>query len=150
MGSRRPRILLDCDGVIADFINPTLDLIYEKTGVRYLESAITEWNVFKALGITQLEHILDDAIAAGGFCSSFPLLPGAKEAVDHLREIGDVYVVTSPYDSPWWVTERASWLKRHFGFLKSHTVYTSAKHVVSGDALIDDGEKNLIPWLEHN
>lgn len=146
----KPRILLDCDGVLSDFIGPALDLIYEKTGDRHYRDEITQWDVFAALGKKDVEHILEDAVMHSKFCSSLPLLPGAKEAVDHLRTLGEVLIVTSPYNSPMWVYERNKWLEHHLGFSRKQVIHTAAKYAVSGLTLVDDSDRNLYQWHEHN
>jgi 5'(3')-deoxyribonucleotidase len=146
----KKRILLDCDGVLSDFVNPTLDLIHAHTGDRHHPHEITQWDVFAATGKKDHEHILNRAVESSGFCRSFPLYPGSKEAVAELRKLGDVYIVTSPFDAPNWVYERSAWLAEHFGFTRKEVVHTAAKHVVSGDVLIDDSERNLKEWYDHN
>jgi 5'-nucleotidase len=147
---KKPRILLDCDGVLSDFVHPTLDLVHAHTGDRHHIEEITQWDVFAAIGKKEHEHILNSVVEKGGFCETFPVLTGAQEAVEELRKLGDVFIVTSPFDAPTWVVERNRWLAKHFGFTKKQIAHVASKFIVSGDMLIDDSERNLIEWKEHN
>lgn len=141
--------MVDCDGILSDFVTPTLELIYLHTGDRHTHEEITQWDVFAATGKKQHEHILTDAVTRGGFCASLPVLAESQDGVEKLRKLGDVYVVTSPFDAPSWVYERTKWLEKFFGFTKKQIVNTAAKYVVAGDVLIDDSERNLKEWKEH-
>lgn len=141
---------MDCDGVLSDFVHPTLDLVHAHTGDRHTIEEITQWDVFAAIGKKEHEHILTTRVVAGGFCENFPVLPGALEAVERLRQLGDVFIVTSPFDANSWVQERNAWLAKHFGFTKKQIAHVASKFIVHGDMLIDDSERNLIDWKEHN
>jgi 5'(3')-deoxyribonucleotidase len=62
-------------------------------------------------------------------------------------------IVTSPLldyeggggrlDSLFWVHERLQWLKRHFGFEPHEIVFTSQKHLIRGDVLVDDHQEHV-------
>lgn len=147
---RKRTILLDCDGILSDFVSPALELVYNHTGDRHYVSEIVQWDVFAAIGKKQHEHILDKAVKESAFCSNLPVMFGAQEAVESLRQLGEVYIVTSPYHAPSWVYERTLWLEKHFGFTRKQIVNTPAKHLVMGDVLVDDSEKNLKDWKETN
>lgn len=144
-----PVILLDCDGILSDFVSPALDLIHQHTGDRHTVDEITQWNVFEALDKKDHEHILDHAVKHNEFCSTMPVMPGALDAVTALRLLGEVFIVTSPYHAPSWVFERTNWLKQHLDFDKKQIVNTAAKHLVAGDVLVDDSDKNLREWRAH-
>lgn len=143
---KKADILLDCDGILSDFVTPALELVFNHTGDRHTVDEITQWDVFKAIGKKEHEHILDHAVCNGGFCASLPVMPGSQEAVEELRKLGDVYIVTSPYDAPAWVYERTKWLGKHFGFTKKQVINASPKFMVMGDVLVDDSGSNLIDW----
>ncbi len=145
--AKRPRILVDCDGILSDFVSPALDLIHGHTGDRHLIEEITQWDVFAAVKKKEHEHILDTAVEHQEFCAKMPLQPGAQEAIERLRELGDVYIITSPYDARSWVFERTRWLVNHFGFNKKQVANVSAKFLVPGDVLLDDSDSNLKDWL---
>ncbi len=142
----RKRILLDCDGVLSDFCAACFDLIYEHTGDRHTLDEVKEWDLFSALGKSHLKDVMKKVSSESGWCLSFPLRPGAKDAVQRLQEIGEVVIITSPMNTPFWTYERNIWLEQHFGIKKSHTIHTESKHYVPGDILVDDNVVNCINW----
>jgi 5'(3')-deoxyribonucleotidase len=146
----RRKILLDCDGVICDFVKSALDLIARETGSTRFHHEVVEWDIFAALGVKHLEPLLYDATNSGGFCENLALIDGSKDGVEMLRRHGDIVIVTSPLDARNWVYERAMWLKNHFGFSKKEMIFTAAKHMVWGDVLIDDSDRNLREWKEYH
>lgn len=142
-------VLLDVDGVLADFVSRYLDLVEEVTGRRYTHADVTEFDIGKALGFTPEQS---KTIASGirtGFASSLEPLPGAIDAVKRLREVAEVYIVTSPWNScETWMSERERWLRVHFDFPHSHVIHGSAKHIVTGDVLVDDRHDTCVKWRD--
>lgn len=74
--------------------------------------------------------------------------PGAIKGLDRIIEIADVYFVTAQVEmSPTWSYDRTNWLIKHFGVEQGEKiVLTHHKHLVGGDALIDDKEYNIKAW----
>ena len=72
--------------------------------------------------------------------SKFEVMPGAKEAVKKLLDMGhDLFIATTP---PWshpdsWGQKR-NWVEKHFPALKRKMVLTHRKDLLIGDILIDD------------
>ena len=46
----RPRVLLDVDGVLADFLTPALAFVEKLTGKPYQEADMTTWDIFEVVG----------------------------------------------------------------------------------------------------
>jgi 5'(3')-deoxyribonucleotidase len=155
---RKPLVLVDCDGPMADFCEGFLDLIEEETGERFGAACITEWTItdspfFQAIQTRNGQTHAELARAVWkranriGFCSSLKPVAGAIEAVERLREFANVEVLTSPLaSSPTWITERVEWLGRHFGFEAEDVHLVSKKFRVPGDFLIDDKLSHLLKW----
>lgn len=97
----------------------------------------------------QHEAVLDE-MGRPGVCYSLDLLPGAKEGIERLRHEGTVVAVTRPVLRPTWVYERTHWLIDHLGFTEFQVINTAAKHMVSGDALLDDNPENITGWTAHH
>lgn len=147
----KPVILLDIDGVCADFITPVLEAVYEITGIAYDVSDVTGWDIAKSLNLSvQDAGFLDDRISERYFCSHLQLYPGALEGVQELRKFADVYAVTSPFDSEHWMREREVWLQQNLDFSRENIIFTSAKHLVNGNVLIDDKTSTVIKWETAN
>ena len=144
----RPRVLLDCDGVLCDFVSGFLGVVRDQLGMIYRPEEITEFSLWRALGLSKEEFDLCSLhIHEPGFCESLKPYKGAWDGVARLYGLASVYVVTSPWNScPTWTYERERWLKFHFNLDHGRVVHTSAKHLVSGDFLVDDKTSTLEDW----
>jgi 5'(3')-deoxyribonucleotidase len=142
-----PRVLVDVDGVLADFLAPSLPLLKELTGKDWDLSEFHSWDIFDTVD-RQFEDAFFDRINCLGWCRNIPVFEGAQEAMARVAELADVYVVTSPMNHiPTWMHEREQWLKAHFNISPKKVVHTSAKYLCTGDVLIDDKPANVDAWL---
>lgn len=143
--------MIDVDGVLADFVTPTLDIVRRTAGIPMV---LTDWHTWDLFDIVSRDH--EDAIyqewCQPGFCESLPRYQGAVEAVQAIREVADVYFVTSPMvGSRFWMPERETWLRNHFGANHREIVFCAAKQIIVGDILIDDRPQNVGDWKKaHN
>jgi 5'(3')-deoxyribonucleotidase len=135
------RVLLDCDGVLSDFMSHLFT---------YLEIERFPYDEWGVLG----KHPLlpwDKCTAAActkNFCASMPEYPGARTFMETLRDTYDTYVVTSPWNgSSHWHHERVEWLTER-GIDEKRIIFSSAKHICQGDVLIDDRFDNVLAWAD--
>jgi 5'(3')-deoxyribonucleotidase len=142
----RPNIALDCDGVLADFDAAVLRFLFEETGVRYLSSQITTWDILECFGLNSLSEKLDEWIEENDVCSNLSVYPEIKGVLQILRSLGDVHCVTTPHRSPSWPSRRVKWLSDHLGFSYKEIHLTAAKHLFDVDVLVDDGLHNALPF----
>lgn len=145
----RKTLLLDCDGVTADFALHTFNAL-PGLGVPPVtwEHFTRAWDIIEAVG-TQHQEAIEAYWAAQGWCESIPLYAGAQEGVAALQEVADVYFVTTQMThAPYWMWERMQWLKKHFAVDDRHVVFTLSKHLVLGDMLIDDKPSNVASWCK--
>ena len=72
--------------------------------------------------------------------SKFEIMPGAKEAVDELLEMGhDLFIATTPpWNHPTAWGQKRDWVEKHFPELKRKMVLTHRKDLLIGDILVDD------------
>jgi len=156
---KRPTILLDCDGPMALFAEAYLDAYRKETGERRTVDEIDRWEISecpwfieraRAMGFTHAMRLfVERRVTERDFCSLITPRTEAIEAVAELRQIADVYVVTSPWtSSPTWVYERTRWIERHFGIPPKNVIHTAAKHLVHGDLLLDDKPSHVESWGE--
>ena len=141
-------IAIDCDGVLSNFTAGALVIVEEVTGKRFEPADVTVFDFAKALGLTADEAIaVKKAIGKRrGFAASLPAYPAARQGVRRLREMGDVFCVTSPWDSnAWWCSERESWLALHFGIDRVH--HASDKSTYEADVFVDDKSSHVRDWL---
>jgi 5'(3')-deoxyribonucleotidase len=145
----RPRVLLDIDGVVCDFLTPFIAHINSAMGTSHKLEDMTQWDMYSSFNVPQdVREIVDSIIKTPGYCDSLKPLPGAVDGAKKLMEIADVYVVTSPWNSDTWESERRQWIRRYLGLGGDHVINTRAKHVVAGDALIDDKDETLKRWAK--
>lgn len=147
---RLPRVLLDVDGVLADFLAPSLPVLARLTGRTWAESEFKTWDIFDTVP-RQYEKPFFDAVNTPGWCLNIPVFEEAVAGVARLRELADLYVVTSPMNHvPTWMFEREQWLREHFSIPHKRVVHTSAKFLCLGDILVDDKPANILAWeAEH-
>lgn len=146
-------VLLDVDGVVADFVDPVLDLINEVGGYDYSPSDITQWDIRAALELDNYEWAeVVNLIQTDGFADRLKLYHGAKDGIAMLKADGhEIDFVTSDWrGSKSWVYDRNHWLVKHFGSVGKNVTHTSRKHKVSGDILVEDKWQNALAWSEAN
>ena len=121
----RKIIILDCDGVIAQFI-PTAE----------------KWA--KKMGVT-LEEFTDQKLYRGiqGFYLELDLMPGAKEAIKKLDKVYDIIIVSAPsWGNIHCFTEKRIWIEKHFGEWATKRMDLSFhKGHYMGHYIIDDRTK---------
>jgi 5'(3')-deoxyribonucleotidase len=144
-------VLLDCDGVLFDFVRACLDWIEQRTGVLYDTSVIRTWDPFDSLpdrvNVSELKPEFEQYMSGPGACSSILPYPEALEGVRELVEIADVYAVTAPWwSSETWVYERTQALRKHFKLHRDRVIHTNAKHLVRGDFFVDDKVSHVLRW----
>ncbi len=144
------RILLDCDGVLSDFITPALRVVELLTGKQYAHDDVTDWDLDVLVPEGQRETFWE-ACSAPGFARNMQPYPGAVAAVEALRTRHNVFVVTAyMHSSKTWVHDRDAWLHHYFGFMQRDIVHTKAKHLIAGDVFVDDKPSNVREWqMEH-
>jgi 5'(3')-deoxyribonucleotidase len=147
----KPRLLLDVDGVLADFHTPCIAIINRLMSTNFKVEDFETWDIFDALKVpADVKAKVYDEMNKTGWCTDIGVYPGAKDGVDSLREVADVYICTAPMRGPTWASERDRWLMKHFGFSTRQIIHTSAKYVCAGDFLVDDKVDNLVKWGERH
>ncbi len=145
---RRIKIALDCDGLMGDFTSLALGIIEEITGRHYEPVDVTEYDICASLKLSKSEtsaftKVLD---TRRGLAASIRPYPQARQGVRRLREVGDIFCVTQPWEpNPWWKSERDSWLALHFGIDVVH--HALDKSPYEADLFADDRAKHVDAWL---
>jgi 5'(3')-deoxyribonucleotidase len=153
------RILLDCDGVIADYIGLILEYVNDSRDVRGVVTElgiVTEYDVegftletCPAFNGEDIE-IIHNASECAGFAHAIKPYDGALSFVERLQTLGDITVVTAPYvQSRTWCYDRTKWLEKHFGFNARDIIFTSQKNIIKGNVLIDDNIAHCTSFPEY-
>jgi len=132
-------ILLDVDGVIADLAGAFC------THAHVPLAKWTHWD---------LSRCYDPAVAAAfhaylqrpDLYNNVQAYPGAKQFVQHLRELGRVVACTAPYMAH--ASSKAQWLQKHFRFKAHDIVLAADKTLVRGSTLVEDRTDKLVQWCE--
>jgi 5'(3')-deoxyribonucleotidase len=147
----RPTVLLDVDGILADFIGAALLALRAESGIVVPRETVTTWEVFDSLPPEAQSYKTRVYELMKGKLGCFSMRPydGSQEGVRRLQGLADVVIVTSPFpDSDFWMSEREKWLKSHFGITRERIIHTCSKHHVKGDFLVDDKTSHVLKWAE--
>lgn len=141
------RVLLDCDGVIADFVSSYLALLNKHGGTSYTHEDITDWDIVGCLKVPPSVYEPANAEIDYHFCRDLSPIAGAVEGTRALAKVCDLYIVTSPWvGCRGWTEARYEWLLEHCGIKSKQVLHGSAKHVCKGDFLVDDKESTIVQW----
>jgi 5'(3')-deoxyribonucleotidase len=149
MPTKRRRLLIDVDEVLADFQTPFFEAVHRLFGRKLSAEDCQVWDCFSLLGKDEALAVIAE-IEKPGWCTALQPRPGAQEAIKHLRGWMDIYAVTSPFPSKTWVHEREAWLRQHFDFTGKDIVHTRSKYVVKGDAFLDDNPDHVAHWQDEH
>ena len=147
--SRKIRVLIDMDGVIANFEKHLMD-IYKKD---YPDLPILPGDQRRGLFIDkqyrkEFGHdaclAMQDIMTRQNFFKDLEPIPEAVHAVNQLLKspLYDCSICTAPIThNKYCTSEKMEWIKTHFGS-KFHrkVIITNDKTVVHGDFLLDDNE----------
>ena len=134
------KILLDVDGVLADFAGAFLKILNRQTGRKHRESDVTSFAFGECVCPEPLEEaaVWDEVAATPALVGNLDEYPGAMAALESLRAKHEVLAVTTPnYGCPRWMWERRNWLVQR-GFSDHEIVFCHDKSLIKGDILIDD------------
>lgn len=140
--SKVNNILLDVDGVLADFMGAALHA--HSANVRLEDWPKGHWGIADVLGIS--EEDFWKPIDNYDFWVSVPLICGAWEFVDKLAHLAPVTFCTVPSKSAACAAAKITWLRQHFGEkFGSCYMIGGAKHLFAkpGRLLIDDNDMNV-------
>lgn len=145
------KILIDIDSIVTDTLKDWLIILNKKYGLDCKESDIIDWQMNKAKPLSGLtnEQVLD-VLNLPGFYYNLELIPGARENIEALNKIHEIYFVTARWGKTAHV-ETLQWYKETFPFLKSNQlIWCDKKELIQGDIIIDDKPETLGNfWLKH-
>lgn len=138
-------VLLDCDGVLADFVEGLCSELASR-GFQRRPEEILHWDLSLSLELEEL-RAAHDIMSTPGFCHSLSWYRGAREFVSRLP--AEVHVLTAPFrNGATWMHERMSWLAGSVAADRVHFVAGKYKHLVRGNVLVEDHPQNAVEWLD--
>ena len=159
MNKNKPVVLLDVDGVIANFVDPFIKMTNITLGTSFKPEDVTEYNIQKSLELSdkQFKRVgiaigNISAYGGSGMASDIEPLPGAVAGVKSLIDVSNIYFVTSVFDvCPRWSYDRKKWLCKYFGDeIGRRTIFTGHKYMVRGDIFVDDMPYHVDSWAKEN
>ncbi len=151
-------ILLDCDGPLADFTGAYLDAVHALTGQRITHDDVDRWDIHLTDAFARADAVFGGGLRAAvarrvvepGFCLSIRPHPEARDAVNRLARVAEVWCVTSPWrSSPTWMAERTEWIATHFPEIgDQRVVHATHKCLVDGDMFVDDKAGHVKEWAK--
>lgn len=147
--TKKPRLLLDVDGPLTSgFVDHVCHLL-RQNGIVADSDAVRHWDPMQTFSAPdEVRARINDALAGPNVARGFVPRAGAVDLVRWARGHADVYAVTSPWDSPYWMSERTTWLVDHFEFNHRQVNHVYDKFIVAGDVLVDDKHANVVAWQE--
>ncbi len=144
----KPKILVDCDGVLADLDGYLWDCCLE-AGVRLDISSRDEQTKYLLT-----DHIPDpwhrgairDFIDGSRVFKDLPVLEGAQDGMNELSKVADVWICTKPLDTDrWCLYDKRNWVEKHFPEFVEKLILCSDKSMIKADMLLDDAP--AIDWI---
>jgi 5'-nucleotidase len=139
----KPIILIDMDGVLADFDAEIANRV--KNRHPHIALLETRDNFYLSEDYPEYKALIRAISNEAGFFESLPLIDHAIEGWQRIIDLGyHPRICSSPIRSnPHSESEKRAWLQRHFSPLFGDSVATDAiitsdKHLFEGLALIDD------------
>jgi len=135
-------ILLDMDGVLADFTHGAINVLNQRTKKNYTVKQYAEefgnWGMDRNYGITKYEFWL--AIGSKDeFWFKLKPFPWALDLYKYLCSLGNVTIVTTPSLDPDCAAQKLRWLDYYLRVKSSDVFIGGKKYLMAGNGiLIDD------------
>lgn len=139
------KYLLDCDGVLCDFVTGSIKA-HNISG--YTHDDVKHWSFFEDWGMSATEFF--DGVKGYDFWFNLEPYPWAHKFVETLG-LDNFVITTSPTMDPECVQAKLDWLYKHFNILMTNVMVGSRKELMakSGMTLIDDSLSNVAKFKLH-
>lgn len=147
----KPIIAINCDGVLSNWHALALPILNKLTGKNISTKDIKNWDIYHLIDDQKIKDLYNDELNNSGMIEHLPVYDGAQKAIEEIRKIAELYIVTSPMNNYHdWIIHRNTWLKKNFDISSKNIVHTSAKHLIQSHIFIDDKPENVKNWYESN
>lgn len=143
----KPRILLDLDDTITDFLDELVNRYNIKYGTNYTKEHCYKWEINEIF-----EHNILELIDEEDFFENVKPKPDAVKYIEKWITEGkyDIFIVTSCLRPENYI-RKVEWLKANIpSFPLGRIIPITEKSAVWGDVLVDDRPKNLQEWRDNS
>jgi 5'-nucleotidase len=140
------RLLIDLDGIAADFYGSILSIYNAEFGENLTPADVRTWEFSPEVFTKSTEEHIAEYFNRPGFWSELTPIKGAVESLKYLHGQGHVLkIVTAvPTHSPRCCYEKLMWVENHLPFIGHDNFHaTKDKAGVRGDLLFDDAIHNI-------
>jgi 5'(3')-deoxyribonucleotidase len=140
-------VLLDCDGVLANFIEAANQRLNKKFNLHIKDTDWKEYDAFESFGLTRGEFW--SAIDVYDFwCSEIEPYPWARDIIKWAKAnfgVDNWFIATAPSANPDCFSAKAHWLANNLGVGVDRIIIGRAKFLMANPrhVLIDDFQKNV-------
>jgi len=141
--SRRLRIAVDMDEVIADSFGRHLGLYNQRAGVNLTAERVSREGL-DALLPGESRDSFNAIPHEPGFFAGLEVIAGSQEALLELSRHHDIYVTSAAMEVPSSFADKFQWMEKNFPFIPpSRIVFCGDKNIVNADVLIDDRSRHF-------
>jgi 5'(3')-deoxyribonucleotidase len=140
--TRRPRIAIDMDEVMADALGEHLRRYNTMFDARLTAEELAGHHLDEY--VPAAHRAAARAMFDASFFADLEVLPDCQAVIRELSATHEVFIVTAAMDVPCSFDAKYRWLQRHFAFIPpTHIVFCGDKSVVDADYLIDDRARHF-------
>lgn len=144
---KKKRLILDMDDTLADLIPTWLNAYNKDYDDDLTTEDIKSWEIVKYVkpecGV-KLFNYLEPSSDSKSLWSNMPPVEGAVETMNLLKDLTDIFIVSSVLNNYKICQHKHDWLLEHFPYLDPKKFYFIFDNsAVTGDFMVDDYYKNL-------
>jgi len=141
--SRRLRIAVDMDEVIADSLGKQLSVYNHRTGGHLTPELACSQGLGSLIPQARWEEFAGIPHEDGFFADLDPI-EGSREALLELSRRHDVYIASAAMEIPFSFDAKYKWLQKNFAFIpSSRIVFCGDKNIINADVLVDDRSRHF-------
>lgn len=148
------QVLLDCDGVLADFLSTAIERLNRATGKTFtVDEYARTVHVHSMekpydISVSEFWKIVEDP---DDLWISLKPFPWAQKLLNYCEKMGDVTIATSPSRNPQCAAQKTQWLLENLNLHNDRLMLGKRKELLArpNTVLIDDSPKNCEKFRSH-
>lgn len=145
-------IFLDLDGMAVDLEARIIQKHNDRNGTNYTKKDVVydEDGEGSLPDIERKPAVLANWLDHNGMFRDLSPLDGAVEAIEDLKQIGSVYIASSPSRNDDSASDKVRWVREYLNIDRKKICLLKAKWLLRGDAFFEDWPNNLIKFRKTN